>query len=85
MHWSELRNQVNLDQMFAILICTKHFVSHGGGGPGMGPIACAKHLADFLPTHEIIKEFQDQKMEWVHIVLLPHGGALVFFQFHGCT
>ena len=22
----------------------------------MGPIACAKHLADFLPTHEIIKE-----------------------------
>ena len=29
---------------------------HGGGGPGMGPIACAKHLEDFLPTHEIIKE-----------------------------
>ena len=31
-------------------------IPHGGGGPGMGPIACAKHLADFLPTHEIIKE-----------------------------
>ena len=31
-------------------------IPHVGGGPGMGPIACAKHLADFLPTHEIIKE-----------------------------
>ena len=31
-------------------------IPHGGGGPGMGPIACAKHLSDFLPTHEIIKD-----------------------------
>ena len=22
----------------------------------MGPIACSKHLKDFLPNHEIIKE-----------------------------
>ena len=26
-------------------------IPHGGGGPGMGPIGVAKHLADFLPTH----------------------------------
>ena len=39
---------INLHKTFCI--------PHGGGGPGMGPIACAKHLADFLPTHEIIKE-----------------------------
>ena len=25
-------------------------IPHGGGGPGMGPIAVAKHLADFLPA-----------------------------------
>jgi glycine dehydrogenase len=39
---------INLHKTFCI--------PHGGGGPGMGPIACSKHLADFLPTHEIIKE-----------------------------
>lgn len=26
-------------------------IPHGGGGPGMGPIAVAKHLAPFLPGH----------------------------------
>src|SRR3989441_11613634 len=24
---------------------------HGGGGPGMGPIAVARHIAPFLPGH----------------------------------
>jgi glycine dehydrogenase len=28
-------------------------IPHGGGGPGMGPICVAKHLAPFLPTHPI--------------------------------
>jgi glycine dehydrogenase len=27
-------------------------IPHGGGGPGMGPIGVAKHLAPFLPTKE---------------------------------
>jgi glycine dehydrogenase len=39
---------INLHKTFCI--------PHGGGGPGMGPIACAKHLEDFLPTHNVIKE-----------------------------
>jgi len=26
-------------------------IPHGGGGPGMGPIAAAPHLAEFLPGH----------------------------------
>jgi len=28
-------------------------IPHGGGGPGMGPIAVAKHLAPFLPAHPL--------------------------------
>jgi glycine dehydrogenase len=28
-------------------------IPHGGGGPGMGPIGVAKHLAAFLPGHPI--------------------------------
>ncbi len=34
---------MNLHKTFAI--------PHGGGGPGMGPIAVAKHLAPYLPRH----------------------------------
>ncbi|HEX3722049.1 MAG TPA: hypothetical protein VHV31_04615, partial [Nitrolancea sp.] len=29
-------------------------IPHGGGGPGMGPIAVSSHLAPFLPTHPVI-------------------------------
>ncbi|HEY3249724.1 MAG TPA: aminomethyl-transferring glycine dehydrogenase [Ignavibacteria bacterium] len=38
---------INLHKTFCI--------PHGGGGPGMGPIAVAKHLAPFLPGHPLIK------------------------------
>ncbi len=44
---------INLHKTFCI--------PHGGGGPGMGPIACAKHLANFLPRHEVIKEAGPKK------------------------
>ncbi len=37
---------LNLHKTFAI--------PHGGGGPGMGPIGVAIHLAPFLPGHPII-------------------------------
>jgi glycine dehydrogenase len=30
-------------------------IPHGGGGPGMGPICVASHLAHFLPTHPVIR------------------------------
>jgi len=29
-------------------------IPHGGGGPGMGPIGVAKHLAPFLPSHPVV-------------------------------
>lgn len=37
---------LNLHKTFAI--------PHGGGGPGMGPICVAKHLAPFLPGHPVV-------------------------------
>jgi glycine dehydrogenase len=37
---------INLHKTFCI--------PHGGGGPGMGPIAVAKHLAPFLPGHPVV-------------------------------
>jgi glycine dehydrogenase len=30
-------------------------IPHGGGGPGMGPICAARHLAPFLPGHPVIQ------------------------------
>jgi glycine dehydrogenase len=30
-------------------------IPHGGGGPGMGPIGVAAHLAPFLPGHPIVR------------------------------
>jgi len=38
---------LNLHKTFAI--------PHGGGGPGMGPIGVAKHLAPYLPGHSLVK------------------------------
>ena len=33
-------------------------IPHGGGGPGMGPICVAEHLADFLPGHDFLANKQ---------------------------
>ena len=30
-------------------------IPHGGGGPGMGPIGVAAHLAPFLPGHPVVE------------------------------
>ncbi|HHZ92988.1 TPA: aminomethyl-transferring glycine dehydrogenase [Candidatus Poribacteria bacterium] len=34
-------------------------IPHGGGGPGMGPIAVNEHLIPFLPTHPIVSKQKD--------------------------
>lgn len=30
-------------------------IPHGGGGPGVGPVACRAHLAPYLPTHPLVE------------------------------
>ncbi|MBM4109332.1 MAG: aminomethyl-transferring glycine dehydrogenase [Phycisphaerae bacterium] len=32
-------------------------IPHGGGGPGVGPIGVARHLAPFLPGHPVVSPF----------------------------
>jgi glycine dehydrogenase len=36
-------------------------IPHGGGGPGMGPIACAAHLSPFLPGNPIASNKETKK------------------------
>ena len=57
---------LNLHKTFAI--------PHGGGGPGVGPICVAKHLAKFLPSHPIIKIGGDDSIS--SLSAAPWGSAL---------
>lgn len=51
-------------------------IPHGGGGPGMGPIGVAAHLAPFLPGHVIVNmESGSQSMHAVSAA--PWGSASI--------
>ena len=57
---------LNLHKTFAI--------PHGGGGPGVGPICVAAHLAPFLPSNPIIATGGDNAIEAISAA--PWGSAL---------
>jgi glycine dehydrogenase len=57
---------LNLHKTFAI--------PHGGGGPGVGPICVAAHLAPFLPSNPIIATGGDHAIEAISAA--PWGSAL---------
>jgi len=58
---------LNLHKTFAI--------PHGGGGPGVGPIGVAKHLAPFLPGHALVQTGGAQPITAVSAA--PWGSALI--------
>jgi glycine dehydrogenase len=48
-------------------------IPHGGGGPGVGPVAAAAHLAPFLPGHR----FLDAASEVGPVCAAPYGSASI--------
>ena len=58
---------LNLHKTFAI--------PHGGGGPGVGPICVAAHLAPFLPSNPVIATGGDKAIPAISSA--PWGSALV--------
>jgi glycine dehydrogenase len=64
---------LNLHKTFAI--------PHGGGGPGMGPIAVAKHLAPYLPGHPVIKVGGSKAIP--AIAAAPWGSASILLISYG--
>ncbi len=48
-------------------------IPHGGGGPGVGPIAVARHLVSYLPGHSIVKCGGNQAISAVSAA--PFGSA----------
>ncbi len=50
-------------------------IPHGGGGPGMGPIGVAKHLAPFLPGHPVVDIDRGQSIGAISAA--PWGSASI--------
>ena len=63
---------LNLHKTFAI--------PHGGGGPGMGPIAVAEHLSSYLPGHSMVKTGGHKSIR--SIAAAPWGSASVLLISH---
>jgi len=64
---------LNLHKTFAI--------PHGGGGPGMGPIGVAEHLASFLPGHPLVKTGGKNAISAISAA--PYGSSLVLIISYG--
>ena len=64
---------INLHKTFAI--------PHGGGGPGMGPIAVAAHLAPYLPGHPLVPVGGERAIP--AMAAAPWGSASILLISHG--
>ena len=64
---------LNLHKTFAI--------PHGGGGPGMGPIAVASHLTRYLPGHPLVKTGGDRAI--APVAAAPWGSASILLISYG--
>jgi glycine dehydrogenase len=52
-------------------------IPHGGGGPGMGPIGVANHLAPFLPGHPVVKPDSAGATGIGPVSAAPYGSASI--------
>ncbi|SDE42665.1 aminomethyl-transferring glycine dehydrogenase [Pedobacter soli] len=55
-------------------------IPHGGGGPGMGPIGVAKHLAPYLPGHAVVDIDKGKSISAVSSA--PWGSASILIISH---
>jgi glycine dehydrogenase len=56
-------------------------IPHGGGGPGMGPIGVAKHLAPYLPGHSVVDINSEKSMSAISAA--PYGSASILLISYG--
>lgn len=51
-------------------------IPHGGGGPGVGPVACREHLAPYLPNHPL-DEAAGPETGVGPVAAAPYGSASI--------
>ena len=56
-------------------------IPHGGGGPGMGPIGVAQHLAPYLPGHPLVRTGGERAIPAVSAA--PWGSASILLISYG--
>lgn len=56
-------------------------IPHGGGGPGMGPIAVAENLVPYLPVHPLVKSGSEKGIHAV--AAAPYGSANILVISYG--
>jgi glycine dehydrogenase len=52
-------------------------IPHGGGGPGVGPVAAKAHLAPYLPSHFAIQNPHHVLVEGDKVSTVTHDGAQI--------
>ncbi|MEG0589950.1 aminomethyl-transferring glycine dehydrogenase, partial [Aurantimicrobium sp.] len=52
-------------------------IPHGGGGPGVGPVAAKAHLAPYLPSHFAIQNPHHVLVEGDTVSTVTHDGAQI--------
>jgi glycine dehydrogenase len=68
-HFGADVSHLNLHKTFCI--------PHGGGGPGVGPVAVKSHLAPFLPGHRDIPEGERAPRAIGPVAAAPYGSASI--------
>ena len=74
-HFGADVSHLNLHKTFCI--------PHGGGGPGVGPVAVRSHLAPYLPSHPVVPSAGPQRSESIAGPLVgpvsaaPYGSASI--------
>jgi len=68
-HFGADVSHLNLHKTFCI--------PHGGGGPGVGPVACKAHLAPFLPGHRHLDSAAQGGTHIGAVSAAPYGSASI--------
>jgi len=60
-------------------------IPHGGGGPGVGPVAAKAHLAPFLPGHPLAQSSKHMLVTGTEVSRVAHNGPQISAAAYGSS